>query len=210
MSDDDTADSPQDQTRRLTEEELRLVPFDFTQVVYNETNSVYEAVFQGDDIFTPELPTDNSSAWLYYGDNQEALTPKKYREKHPGIQYIEEFDTYTGFATYRNRQVQWSELRNTWLYTNNHPVNFEEDEVALSLLSEPPETPERPTSPRATSSRWPDPVTPTPQRQFQTLATILETPGRPRTAPGLPTPVTQRPVTPHRTLTPPLRPTTPS
>src|SRR5882672_6191517 len=94
---------------------------------------------------------------------------------------------------------------------NNRPINFKEDEVASSLLSKPPETPERPTSPpRATSSHWPDPVTLTPQRQFQTLATILETPERPRTAPGLPTPVTRRPVTPQRTLTPPLRPTTPS
>jgi len=61
MSDNDTTNSPQDQTQRLTEEELWLIPFDFTQVVYNETNGVYEAVFQGDDIFTAELPTDNTT-----------------------------------------------------------------------------------------------------------------------------------------------------
>jgi len=109
MSDDDTADSPQDQTRRLTEEELWLIPFDFNRVVYNETNGVYKAVFQGDDIFTAELPTDDQSAWLYYGDNQDELTPEKYQEKHLGIQYIEGFDTYTSFTTYRNRQVHWSE-----------------------------------------------------------------------------------------------------
>jgi len=102
MSDDDTTDSPQDLTQRLTEEELRLVPFDFNRVVYNETNGVYKAVFQGDEIFTAELPIDDKSAWLYYGDNQDKLTPEKYQEKHPGIQYIEEFDTYTSFATYRN------------------------------------------------------------------------------------------------------------
>jgi len=78
MSDDDTTDSPQDLTRRLTKEELWLVPFDFNRVIYNETNSVYKAVFQGDEIFTAELPIDDKSAWLYYGDNQDELTPKKY------------------------------------------------------------------------------------------------------------------------------------
>jgi len=41
-----------------------------------------------------ELPTDDKSAWLYYGDNQDKLTPKKYQEKHLGIQYVEEFDMY--------------------------------------------------------------------------------------------------------------------
>src|SRR5712671_5250476 len=156
-----------------------------------------------------ELTTNTPPVWQYYSD-QEELTPAKYHKKHPRIQYVQGFNMYTGFATYKSQQVHWSEQRNTWIYTNNHLVNFEEDEVASSLLSGAPETPERPTSPpRATSSRWPDPVTPTPERQFQTLATILEMPARQATAPGLPTPVTQRPVTPQqRTLTPPPRPVT--
>jgi len=94
--------APKTKLKRLTKEELQLVPFDLTQVIYNKTNGVYKAIFQGDDIFTTELPTDDNSVWLYYGDNQDELTPEKYREKHPGIQYIEEFDMYTSFATYRN------------------------------------------------------------------------------------------------------------
>ena len=105
MSNNNTANSPQDQTRRLTKEELWLIPFDFTQVVYNESNGVYEAVFQGDDIFTMELPTDHTTTWNYYQDNSDQLTPEIYQVKHPGIQYVEGFDTYTSFATYRNQQV---------------------------------------------------------------------------------------------------------
>jgi len=80
-----------------------------------------------------ELTTNTPPVWQYYSD-QEELTPAKYHKKHPRIQYVQGFNMYTGFATYKSQQVHWSEQRNTWIYTNNCLVNFEEDEVALLLL----------------------------------------------------------------------------
>ena len=205
------AQSPVIETRALDDNERAQLPFDFTDAVYNLTDQTYDALFQGQRIWVTEL-TDE---WQFDDSTRNPLSPGEYNRAHPGIEYVLDFDDKTGFASYRNRRVRWNPAKHCWIYTNNRPVDFDDDEVASSLLSEPSilDTPEAEGSTFPGSFNAPTPVTPTPRRTWEPLEPVPEDEPEPPRQPVpfvLPTPVTQGAQASTRAETAPPRPQTPT
>jgi hypothetical protein len=132
--------------RGLTATERQLVPFDFLNPVFNETDQTFEATFQGEDVFTVDL----NEEWGYL--NREGIVSEDlYNFRHPGLEHLRAFNRANGTALYKRRHVRWSDKQRVWLYANNRPVNFGEDDSA-SIPDPDPDIPETPTTPQPSQS----------------------------------------------------------
>jgi hypothetical protein len=137
---------------------------------------LYSAIWQG----KPVVGETTFGPWEFLHDNQsrERVTEQHWDEVHPGFSRVD-VTTNTPHelsGTYNGKEVRWSRSKNSFIYRNNHRVDFSkhddsDEEQVSSLLeaslqsverSRSKLTPETPTSSLPGAFNAPEPVTPTP------------------------------------------------
>jgi hypothetical protein len=137
---------------------------------------LYSAIWQG----KPVVGETTFGPWEFLHDDQsrERVTEQHWDEVHPGFSRVD-VTTNTPHelsGTYNGKEVRWSRSKNSFIYRNNHRVDFSkhddsDEEQVSSLLeaslqsverSRSKLTPETPTSSLPGAFNAPEPVTPTP------------------------------------------------
>ena len=157
-----------------TEEELKNLPYDFTDlVIYQESGQrVAYAVWNDRDVTKP-----HGKPWQFEHSG-EVITRDDWEQFYPNHSRVHVTNHHSLEGTFDTKYVWWSKSQNSWVYGNNKPVHFPPpvssdsesgDEGAVTAILERTEqtlvaatsvlsglTPERTPTPRTVPGALPD------------------------------------------------------